>query len=247
MSERLLGLLLVALSVEIASANSLRSFLGHLLFKHKRNRSTNPSEEVVSSAATGGILKIAEESWRELYSDSDSTEKCHIKVENLFTETILFCWIDEEGKLHHYYPINDGSIKDGSVSNKHVEFSCVGHGFVGLRICDELPKTVADITHGSFLFYYKPHLANYRHEITIEPKQLLSFSKSPLKVSVKCVSLGSSGASAVVDTSKKLYDTDEICGFRVMVEPDVFSEVHGLRETLNTDLEMVRILLLLFY
>jgi hypothetical protein len=47
----------------------------------------------------------------------------------------------------------------------------------------------------------------------------------------------------VIDTSKKIYIEEEICGFTVMLEPQVFSDVGSLRDTLTADLEMIRLLL----
>lgn len=82
--------------------------------------------------------------WRTIYSEDVefSESKCEIEIENDVGTTVIFCWIGNDGKLYHHYPINDGSIKDGSVSNCHVEITKPLHAFVGnsenwmLVLCD---------------------------------------------------------------------------------------------------------------
>ena len=56
------------------------------------------------------------------------------------------CWIDHTGKLVHYVPVSDGSIKDGSVSNKHVEFAHTYHAFICIRQTKDMASFLSDVT-----------------------------------------------------------------------------------------------------
>ena len=68
----------------------------------------------------------------DLVNDGDDDD-VELEVINDLNETILLCWVDSTGKLHHYHPISDGSIKDGSVSNRHVEYTNTNDAFVFIR------------------------------------------------------------------------------------------------------------------
>lgn len=85
--------------------------------------------------------------WRKIFSTDVEGEntKCEIEICNDLGSTILFCWVANDGKLCHYYPINDGSIKDGSVSNEHVEITCVSHAFVAIRQTGYRPVYLQDV------------------------------------------------------------------------------------------------------
>lgn len=86
------------------------------------------------STASKGVLKLREHRWNDVFSsEEEGLEKCHIQIRNEYSGTLLVCWVDAHGKLHHYYPVNGGSISDGSVSNKHLEYTNVGNSFSNAR------------------------------------------------------------------------------------------------------------------
>ena len=58
---------------------------------------------------------------------------CQVKIVNKSETDIIFCWVDPSGKLHHFSPINNGSIRDRSVSNVHNENTVAGHAFVAFK------------------------------------------------------------------------------------------------------------------
>lgn len=82
--------------------------------------------------------------WRYMFSDGDG-ETCEMLVINELREPVLFCWVDHGGELHHFAPINDGSIQDNSVSNRHLETTSVGHSFVCFRRSDKLPSSLSEV------------------------------------------------------------------------------------------------------
>lgn len=100
---------------------------------------------------------------------------------------------------------------------------------------------MSDVASENFICYYQPLLADFRHELTISRKSLLSFSRSSANVKLRCVPLDQPGK--VVDTSKKQYVIENIMGFTVMSEPKVFESIPELRKVLTDDLEMLRVLL----
>lgn len=65
--------------------------------------------------------------------NEEAEAKIELEIINDLDETILVCWVDWNGNLKHYYPVNDGSINDGSVSNKHIEFGYKNHSFICIR------------------------------------------------------------------------------------------------------------------
>jgi len=69
----------------------------------------------------------------DIKGDINENEDIELEIINELNETILLCYVDSNGKLHHYYPISDGSIKDGSVCNRHVEFTCSKDSFVLIK------------------------------------------------------------------------------------------------------------------
>ena len=71
--------------------------------------------------------------WRYLASSTVDNHECELVVVNKATETVLFCWVSHDGTLKHFYPISDGSIRDGSVSNTHREWTETNHVFVCIR------------------------------------------------------------------------------------------------------------------
>jgi len=113
--------------------------------KKKHSPNTGSSGVLIANDVTCDLFLSG--MWKYLVSKEDETDKVEVedkdtseeatKVElefvNKLQETILVCFVDCSGKLFHYYPINDKSINDGSVSNRHLEFGYKGHSFVCIR------------------------------------------------------------------------------------------------------------------
>ena len=259
-----------------------RRFVGHFLGGHHRgnqeHRDASPPDEVedINLCTVGGVLRIPLKDLDDpstgqlLYSDVDEGQNdqevessihsenktCQVRFRNEYSGSFLVCWCDETGKLHHYYPVNDGSIQDGSVTNVHTEFTRIGHAFVVISTDDpeefsddainSLPGHMIDIKNERLLCYYKPLIPTYRHEVTIRTKRLRSFSrKTSANVSVKLIKVSNSSGSSntLIDTSKKQYMRTVIAGFTCMYENSVFDETSGLRPTLEEDLDMIKRLL----
>ena len=85
--------------------------------------------------------------WELVVSTFDSSETCQVVIINNLGRPFIFCWVDGTGKLYHYYPIQDNSIRDGSVSNSHTEYAYVHHTFVGMLqpLDDSQPTTLSEI------------------------------------------------------------------------------------------------------
>lgn len=83
--------------------------------------------------------------WRYLSSSPSENHDCELEVVNNANEVVIFCWIDFDCVLHHFSPINDRSIRDGSVSNRHMESTSTNHVFVCIKSTPNLPRHVSDI------------------------------------------------------------------------------------------------------
>ena len=92
------------------------------------------------------------DTWRNLRSDNSDLSNCELVVKNNLNEIIVICWIDENGVLHHFYPINDNSIRDGSVNPIHVEFTKSQHAFVFIRQRTIIYKKISDINDKVLLY-----------------------------------------------------------------------------------------------
>jgi hypothetical protein len=161
-------------------------------------------------------IKFSSEDEEEL-----SEAECEMEIINNFDETVLVCWIDPQGTLRNYYPINDGSIKDGSVSNKHCEFTFRNHSFVVIRQSIPLPQKVKDIKKENFLLAYTPLKAKHRHFITMS-KPSPSSGRNIIDVALESSPIESDEDNQVIVTANKEYLCKSICGFLVNYEPDVF-------------------------
>jgi hypothetical protein len=105
--------------------------------------------------------------------ESESLE-CEFHLTNNLNDSVIFCWVGDDLKLHHYYVINSlNSIKDGSVSNLHCEYTEKGHSFVcfyrskrkgnssNIEIADKLPTFLYEIPSSLFVFHI--HLKKGNH------------------------------------------------------------------------------------
>ena len=86
--------------------------------------------------------------WRDFVSEDvgESNSRCEIEVKNDTGEILLFCWIMPTGKLRNFSVILDGSIKDNSCSNCHVEEAQINHAFVCIRKSKRSPKTLTEVS-----------------------------------------------------------------------------------------------------
>jgi len=76
---------------------------------------------------------------------SQSSFACELEVINDSDGEITLCWIGFDGSLQNFRPINDGSIKDGSVANSHLEFTECGHAFACLKSTRAKPKFIENV------------------------------------------------------------------------------------------------------
>jgi hypothetical protein len=148
-NKKAIGLLLFSGIVIIVSSRRLGIFdIGGWMFnrdKEKSKRTGSTGDFIIA----GKTQKFLGGEWRSIKSTSvgeEAGEICEVELVNNTGDTVIFCWVDFEGKLCHYYPVNDGSIRDGSVSNRHDESTVTHHAFVCIKqSADPYPKTVGDI------------------------------------------------------------------------------------------------------
>ena len=62
--------------------------------------------------------------------DACADTSCQVELINHFGTAVVFCWVASDGSLHHYYSVDGGSIKDGSVRVEHLEYTHIHHSFV---------------------------------------------------------------------------------------------------------------------
>ena len=170
-----------------------------------------------------------------VYQNELSEAKCEMEIINNFDETVLVCWIDPQGTLRNFYPINDGSIKDGSVSNKHCEFTFRNHSFVVIRQSIPLPQKVKDIKKENFLLAYTPLKAKHRHFITVS-KSSPSSGRNIIDVALESSPIESDEDNQLIVTANKEYLCKSICGFLVNYEPDVFDSCPTLEAGITVDI-----------
>lgn len=100
--------------------------------------------------AVSSLRSFSREDWNSLYSlsltDDDPSSAAELAVtNNLNDASLLLCWVDCEGGLHNFSPLNDKSIQDGSVSNCHVENTFNGHAFVCFHRSDPIPACLSEV------------------------------------------------------------------------------------------------------
>jgi hypothetical protein len=136
------GLFLFTLSVTICIAQKLP------MLQYSRNPLLRKRKSLeIYLIDNGSSFLRSREVWRAFKSKNgpNLNVKCELEIRNVCGEVVLLCWIDENGKLYHFRPINDDSIKDGSVSNIHVEFTCTHHAFIIIKRSVNLPKYMTEI------------------------------------------------------------------------------------------------------
>ena len=159
--SRIGAVLFASVTLLTLSSTSSSLFSSHLL---KPFRSMfNLRRRKISSQNAGDLIIHGTSRWESSFwkflSSSSSSENhdCELEVVNNSNEVVIFCWVDFDGALHHFCPINDRSIRDGSVSNRHMESTSTDHVFVCIKSTPNLPRHVSDIdsqVHILFLFMY---------------------------------------------------------------------------------------------
>ena len=101
--------------------------------------------------------------WRDFVSENggECDSRCEIEVKNETGEILLFCWIMPSGKLRNFTVIHDGSIKDNSCSNCHVEEAHINHAFVCIRKSKRSPKTLTEVSDEVQRLVVHPNASNF--------------------------------------------------------------------------------------
>ena len=224
-----LGLAIFATIAITSIASSWIPRLRGMMFNRKR-KSKRDDDKPQGDLIVVGSSRFKSNFWKFLSSSDHDNEDCDIEIINDSNETYLLCWVRPDGSLSNYYPINDGSIRDGSVSNRHGEGTATNHVFVCIRPSPNLPKHIADIDPSHFIFSYRPLLPDIIHVI-----QLKKSNTNEIEINLSY----NETDKEIIDTSNKIYDRIEIRGFTIFYEPNLSSSMPELFTTLNLDLEMV--------
>mmetsp|Transcript_28687 Transcript_28687/g.48174 ORF Transcript_28687/g.48174 Transcript_28687/m.48174 type:complete len:544 (-) Transcript_28687:1119-2750(-) len=260
-----LGAVLFSTIVLISLANILNPFSSMLRSGGKYSRSTSKSKSKDPQREEGDLIVHGSAAfdlgtWK-LKSSSEETEKgsdvelessgnraspkkCELFVVNNGNEKLLFCWVDATGRLRHYRPINDGSIKDKSVPNHHMEHSQTGDHFVCIRNIDPLPMNMREIREDSFVFSYTPLKGDIQHiiKINLPKKRSLPFFFGAggrcreLSVTLEIDDMDST--SEVIDSTSKHYNVCNISGFKVHYEPGSL-DVPDFMPTIQADMDQM--------
>jgi hypothetical protein len=248
LSGKAIGAFIFSSIVVLTVANHHYS-LGHMLRRRFPPKLKPKPDDDIGELVTAESPAYRLGLWR-LYASQHSNEEtdvsCELEIINDLDETVLLCWVTNDGSLKHYRPLNDNSIKDRSVSNVHVEYTYAEDHFVCIRNIEPLPTTLHSIKDECFVFSYIPLRAGTRHSITLSkvaPKRTFSLrgaAKCAMKVALTNTAIEDVGE--VIDSSQKYYDTRTMCGFTIHYEPGVF-EVAGFESAFVADLAQLTCLL----
>jgi len=130
------------------------SVRANFFWLHKRKLMANEyGKSSSNSEVECGTVLMSQENIKKIHSlvseshDMQNDQNfCELKIVNELEEIVIICWVDESGNLHHFYPINDRSIKDGSVENCHTEFTQTGHAFLILKSNHRKMKKICEAT-----------------------------------------------------------------------------------------------------
>ena len=148
-SDRAFGILLFSGAIVLTASKrtgifSRLSWIKNIL--HEKDRDGPGGDFIVRS-------RDQSRKWKDFYSvttDDEAGLHCELEVKNETDEVLLLCWITPTGKLCNYTVIHDGSIKDNSVSNCHVELASTHHAFVCIRRSKRSPKVLSDVADEVF-------------------------------------------------------------------------------------------------
>lgn len=209
-------------------------------FLRRRRSVQDDAGELISSPTRD------DRSWRSKYSqDVEGMGQCVLEIINELNEVLIVCWIDFDGNLKNYYNINDRSIRDGSVQNRHMEYTYPHHSFICLRKSKGTrPRHLRDVKHEDIIFHYTPTVGNGRHRMTVglRAPSLLSRHRTPT-ITVSLEFEPKDEDDEVIATSDKVYEPLFINGFKLFCEPGVFDVTPGLEEGLCADIAMLTKLL----
>lgn len=179
--------------------------------------------------------------------DLPNAARTRLRVVNNSGSPIILCWITPEGLLRGNYRVNDGSIRDGSVSSSHVELTQLGHAFVAFRPIElsasARPDRIADLfmdgRMGSAV--YRPMRAQpggpaCEHVWDIYTRPGSNFLMSRFRFGDPIPS-----SSGLINTANKPYEKSRIAGWTVFSEPNLYKSAPRLRGTLLTDLKSVNV------
>jgi hypothetical protein len=169
---------------------------------------------------------------------------------------IVFCWVNEHGKLFHYRKIQPLPGK-----NRHKESGTTNHAFVGfrgqlgvnaIRADDVLPEYIQDIRDEDFIFAFKPTLGEHKHELTVAPARktvggnnvhVYDVEDSYVHCDYTVTRFVSDEKVEMIDCTELAYLREEVEGFCVFYEDGVFDEYPALYEALQEDFAMLCALL----
>lgn len=119
--------------------------LGELLLRRHKRKCTDL--DAIDRSAYGTLVLQGDKLTIPSSTSEGSNQPCELFVCNDSGENCVLIWIDLNGNLSSSYRlINGGSIKDGSVSNRHLEYTYAFHSFVVLKeSADAYPPKLADI------------------------------------------------------------------------------------------------------
>lgn len=230
------NLLIFSSVVCLALASNRGSLLRGMIDSFSRKNKRFRTGDFYDGTSSGG-RRLRSQSYKSIVSLAGEGGECEIEVVNNADEIYLFCWVGFDGKLCHYYPVQDNSIKDGSVRNAHREFTRENHAFVCIKRTQNLPAYITDVDADNVLFAFRPLTKGFKYIITIdkvgtEATQTLRDLKLGLTYEEMI------DESDVIDTSEKEYIPSTCCGFVTMLEPGV-EDVPGFLEALEEDLTQV--------
>ncbi len=220
-----------------------QSFQGRLITRSAPRLRSEKDEERSVEVTTDPKAST----WRTIGSVEDSTEDCELEIINDSHEPVILCWIDRDLLLHHHYVVNDKSIKDGSVSNRHTEYTKTGHAFVCFRRVEGMtqPEALRDVSADSFLFHCQlPRGQKTKLVVDVQSKSVTSLFRRKRKltsvVTWRCEDLVE---VELLDTASKRYDDVFMHGFCLKCEGDVLIAVPELQKCLDDDLQAINSLL----
>ncbi|RYH21283.1 hypothetical protein EON65_21035 [archaeon] len=232
--EQVFGLILFSASIVLTQARvNLRQLPGFNLRKRDAAAQADTREEI-------GELILPHafgQRWKRKHSQEAESADCELEVENCLNEPILLCWVSPLGELFGFRRINDCSIKDKSVSNKHIEYTYLSHSFVCIKYHDKPPSRLLNLSADQLLFHYTPTTPHIRHTITVKPNTRTSLFRRP---AVEITLQSSQLDGDLIDTTTKIYVPVYIAGWKLMCEPNVFQDVPLLEEILTQELSLMR-------
>jgi len=132
-----------------STSHLLKPFSNMFNLRRRKISSQNAGDLIIH-----GTSRWESSFWKFLSSSSTENHDCELEVVNNSNEVVIFCWVYFDGALHHFCPINDKSIRDGSVSNQHLESTSTNHVFVCIKSTPNLPRHVSDIDSQVLLLFY---------------------------------------------------------------------------------------------